>query len=90
MSFSFETTLSARSNNTVITLCFADVGLCDGVMIQVLVCMHWFSVDYYRDGFVMISLDKVSRNGRVELFSSSLVNCVWGCKLLMCSSRTCR
>ena len=30
------------------------------------------------------------RNGRVELFSASLVNCVWGCKLLMCSSSSCR
>ena len=29
LSFSFETTLSAGSNKAVITLCFADVGLCD-------------------------------------------------------------
>ena len=27
--FSFETTLSAWSNKAVITLCFANVGLCD-------------------------------------------------------------
>ena len=22
-----------------------------------MVCMHWFSVDFFRDGFVVISLD---------------------------------
>ena len=57
-----------------------------------MICVHWFSVDFYRDGVVMISLDliKVSRNGRLELFSSSLVNCVWGCELLMCSSSFCK
>ena len=29
-------------------------------------------------------------NGRMKLFSSHLTNCVWGCKLLMCSSSSCR
>ena len=28
--------------------------------------------------------------GRVQLFSSSLVNCVWECKVLMWSSSFCR
>ena len=57
LSFSFETTLSARSNKAVITLCSSNAGLCDVYVFQVLVCMHWFSIYFYRDGFVMISLD---------------------------------
>ena len=32
----------------------------------------------------------MSRNGRVELFSLSLVNSVWGCKLLVRSNSSCR
>ena len=47
--------------------------------------MRWFSVGFYRDGFVCFRWTKVSRNGRVGLFSSSLMNCVCGCKLFMSS-----
>ena len=39
LSFSLETTLSARSNKAVMTLCFADVGLCDVYFRYWLVCV---------------------------------------------------
>ena len=44
LSFSFETTLSARSNKAVITLYFADVGLCDLVFSRFL--LRWICHDF--------------------------------------------
>ena len=71
------------------TLCFADVGLCDVYFRCWFVCVgfcRFFPRWFYHN----FRWTKLSRNGRVELFSSSLVNCVWGCKLLMWSSSSCR
>ena len=39
LSFSFETTLSALLNKAVVTLCFADVGLCDVYLWYWFVCV---------------------------------------------------
>ena len=44
LSFSFETSLSARSNKAVITFCFADVGLCDVYFRYWFVCIGFLQV----------------------------------------------
>ena len=71
------------------TIYFADVGLCDVYFRYWFVCVGflWMFTEMVLSQF---HWTKVSENGRVELFSSSLVDWVWGCKLLMWSSSSCR
>ena len=51
---------------------------------QILVSMCGFSVDFDRDSAILISLHECVEEGMVEFSSFSMVNFVFGCRLLMC------